>query len=119
MKCCSGQSAQRDRDLLGGNLASFIERAPGEEFGQQRAAGDGGDAAARLKPRCGDAAVFQPHSELENIAARRIADFDDRRCTGKVTRIARILEMVENGRAVHAEKYRKPRALVQCAVRSS
>src|SRR5712692_11992111 len=93
------QLAQRRGDLLGRNLAGFGRRASGEQFGEKRTAGNRRHAAAGLETGLGDAAVFQANGKLENVAASGIADFNDGRCAGKLSGIARVLEVLENSGA--------------------
>src|SRR2546425_3194949 len=102
------QLAERRGDLLGGNLAGLGGRASGEQFGEKRTAGNRSHAAAGLETGLGDAAVFQANGKLENVAASGIADFNDRRCVRKLSGIARVLEVLENGGAIHAKEYPKP-----------
>src|SRR3989454_1752672 len=107
------QLAERRGDLLGRNLAGLGGRASGEQFGEKRTAGNRSHAAAGLETGFGDAAVFQANGKLENVAASGVADFNDGRCAGKLSGIARVLEVVENNGAVHGNEYPKPAAYAQ------
>src|SRR5713226_5212503 len=107
------QLAERCGDLLRSNLVRLGGRASGEQFGEKRTAGNRSDAAAGLETSLGDAAVFQANGKLENVAASGIADFNDGRCPGKLSGIARVLEVLENSGAIHAKEYPKPAAYTQ------
>src|SRR5260370_20215914 len=107
------QLAKRCGNLLGGNLAGLGKRSSGEQFGEKRTAGNRSHAAAGLETGLGDAAVFQANGKLEDVAASGIADLNDGRCAGKLSGIARVLEVVENNGAVHAKEYPKPAAYTQ------
>ena len=107
------QLAERRGDLLGRNLAGLGGRASGEQFGEKRTAGNRSHAAAGLETGFSDAAVFQANGKLENVAASGVADFNDGRCAGKLSGIARVLEVVENNGAIHAKEYPKPAAYAQ------
>src|SRR5712692_9413015 len=107
------QLAERRGDLLGRNLAGLGGRASGEQFGEKRTAGNRSHAAAGLETGLGDAAVFQANGQLKNVAASGIADFNDRRCAGKLSGIARVLEVLENDGAIHAKEYPKPAPYAQ------
>src|SRR2546428_6438140 len=107
------QLAERRGDLLGRNLPGLGRRASGEQFGEKRTAGNRSHAAAGLETGFSDAAVFQANGKLENVAASGVADFNDGRCAGKLSGIARGLEVVENNGAVHAKEYPKPAAYAQ------
>src|SRR5712691_666393 len=107
------QLAERRGDLFGGNLAGLGGRASGEEFGEKRTAGNRSHAAAGLETGFGDPAVFQANGKLENVAASGVADFNDGRCAGKLSGIARVLEVLENDGAIHAKEYPKPAAYAQ------
>src|SRR5260370_39732718 len=107
------QLAKRRGDLLVRNLAGLGKRSSCEQFGEKRTAGDRRHAAAGLETGLGDAAVFQANGELEDVAASGIADLNDGRCAGKLSGIARVLEVLENNGAVHAKKYPKPAAYTQ------
>ena len=52
--------------------------------------------------------AVENRSELQNISADGIADFDLSGCAGEFTSVARVLEMVEEGAAKHMEKYPVP-----------
>src|SRR5713226_9625640 len=107
------QLAERRGDLLGRNLAGLGGRASGEQFGEKRTARNRSHAAAGLETRLGDAAIFQANGKLENVAASGIADFNDGRCPGKLSGIARVLEVLENSGAIHPKQYPKPAAYTQ------
>src|SRR5712692_69495 len=107
------QLAERRGDFPGRNLARLGGRASGEQFGEKRTAGNRSHAAAGLETGFGDAAVFQANGKPENVAASGIADFTDGRCAGKLSGIARVLEVVENSGAIHAKEYPKPAAYTQ------
>ena len=47
--------------------------------------------------------VIENRGELQDVAANRIADFDAGGCAGEFTRIARVLEMIEESVTEHVE----------------
>lgn len=88
-------------NLIGGDLPDFRPRPPDQQFGEQRTAGDGSDTAPRLKPGGHDAAVFHANREPKHIAADGIGSLHHAGGVGKWSRISRVLEMIEHGRAEH------------------
>ena len=85
--------------------ASLSKRAIVEFLGEQRSARDRSGAAAAQKPRFRDALTFDAHGQLQNVAANRIADFHFSVGARELTRIARILKVIENGVAEHHQEY--------------
>ena len=49
--------------------------------------------------------VIENRSQLQDVAADRIADFDAGGCAGEFPRIARVLEMIEESVTEHMRKY--------------
>jgi hypothetical protein len=49
--------------------------------------------------------VVENRSELQDVAADRIADFDPGGGTGEFTGVARVLEMIKESGTEHVEKY--------------
>ncbi len=50
--------------------------------------------------------AVENRSELQDVSANRIADFNLSGCAREFTSVARVLEMVEQSIAEHMEKYR-------------
>lgn len=96
------KAPERLRDLLGRDGTGVCRGFPGEQFRQQRRARNRGDAAARAEPRLGNSPRLDADGELEDVAANGILHGDGRGGSGERAGVAGILEMVEDGGAVHA-----------------
>ncbi len=104
----SRKAAERLINSLDRNRSTrFRERFPNEHFCEQRAASDRRHAPSSLKSRLGDLPAFKAYRQPQNIPANRIFDFHDRRGAWKFARVARMLEMVEDGGVEHRLKYGK------------
>jgi len=96
------QSADRFLDHGRGERFQFLARLAGHPFGQRGAGRDRRRAPSRLKARFYDAVAFESHPQPKHVAAGGIRNvyFDRRR--REFSRIPRILEMVDQPRAVHS-----------------
>lgn len=69
-----GQTTERARKIIGGDLFCVGELAIGEFHGEQRSARDRGGAALAEEARFRDPSVLHARGKLEHIAADGIAD---------------------------------------------
>src|SRR5208282_3127274 len=100
-----GEAAERSGEGLGGEGREVAQFPSLDGFGHQRAAGDGGGAAAAEKADFPDGVVFDDGGQLEDVAADRIADSDFCVSRRQFTGVARVLEMVEESFREHRENY--------------
>jgi hypothetical protein len=105
VKCCSGESAKRLRKRLRGERARFRKCSVAQLLRKQRSAGNRCGAAAAQKTGFNDPFAFDPHGELQNVAANGIADLHFGVGAGQFAGVARILKVVENGVAEHQQEY--------------
>ena len=108
MKRRGRETPESLRQRFGGERAGFGESTIAQLLGEQRGARNCGGASAAEKTDLRDAALFHTNRQLKNIAADRVADFDDGIGRGKFAGIARIAEMIEDGVAKHREKVSQP-----------
>jgi hypothetical protein len=72
---------------------------------EERSARNRSGTAAAKKTRFRDAAAFDAHRELQDVAANGIADFYLGIRARKLAGVARILKVIENGVAKHPQEY--------------
>jgi hypothetical protein len=97
------QAAKRLRDLLRREGLEFGRSLADEQFCQQRGARDRSDAAAGAESRLGDSPRLDAHGKLEYVTAHGILDGNGGSGSIEGTGVTGILEMVEDGCAVHAK----------------
>jgi len=90
-----GQTADRGNHVLAPQFVSFIQRLPHNQFRQRRRAGNGRHASFRLEPGPGNLASAGFQGQPQHVAAGGIFNFYRGIRIGKLSCIARILEMIE------------------------
>lgn len=98
------QTAERFRNLRGGDAAGAIERFAREKFGQDGRAGKRSNAALGFEARFGNDSRINARREAKDISADGICHLNDGGRIRQIAGIARIFEMVEDGRRVHRKK---------------
>lgn len=104
-----GKAVEFLGDRFGRQKARVSQFPALDFFRKERGGGDGGRAAATEKSDFANPLAVQNRCQLENVPADGIADFDFDRGAGEFAGIARVLEMVEQRIAEHAEKYSSER----------
>jgi len=95
------QSASGFDQFFPAQLASFVERLSLHHFAQQRRTGHAGDATLRQKSNFIDTSSVYFHCQFKNIAAHGIVDLDGYVRIDHFSRVARMLEVVEDLRGIH------------------
>jgi hypothetical protein len=95
------QAAQSFRQLIGSDTPHFCRRFTAQQFCQQGGARHRSDASARPESSFHDAPGLHAGREFKDVAADRVFNRNCGRRGVKCSHVARILEMVEDGFAVH------------------
>ena len=95
------QPVQGAFDVVRGEPRQFFAPFSGDAFGERRTGGDRSGASAYLEPRLGDAPVFDPYRQPQDIAAGRVFDLDAHGRVFQLAAVARIAKMIQQPLAVH------------------
>ena len=105
MRRCFRQAFDGPDKFLSAQLARLREGSSLHQFGQSRTAGHSRNAPLCTKADLGDAPAFNLDRESQNIAARRIFDFDGRIRIGNFASVARVFKIIEQSRRVHITQF--------------
>jgi hypothetical protein len=105
------ESSESSGERVRRNGRNVGQRTGFELFGEERSASDCSRAAATEETNFGDAAVFKPSKELQDVAANGIGHFDGSGGAGEFAGVARIAEVIENGFAEHCPSIAINRAI--------
>ncbi len=105
------QAAQSLHQFFPSQQARFGNASSGDQFGQFRGAGHGGDASLGEKPYFLDAAVPYAGCELENIAAGGVLNLGRGVRIRHFARVTRVFEVIEDLWRIHRENF-----IVPCTV---
>ena len=111
------QFAQRNGYFARCKRARLLERLAWQPCSEPGTTGHRGHAAPREETHFSEVASFHARSNLQNVSARRIRDFDARRSFGQFPRAARILKVIEDRFAEHIRSMPRARTRRNAAPR--
>jgi iron complex transport system substrate-binding protein len=97
------KTAEFADQLIASDNRSLGEVLATNQLGEGRSAGDGGNAALSLKSDFGDNSVIHESCEFQDVAARGVLELNRGVWVVENTGVARVLEMIEELRRVHAD----------------
>ena len=95
------QAFERARDIGGFKLARARDGLPHEHFSQDGCGGKARRTALRFKRSRRDLVVFEFEIEMQQVTAHRIRRRAFVRGIGHCAGVARVVEVIEDGGAVH------------------
>ena len=89
------------------HLAQGVHGAPAEQFRQRRTCGNGSGTASNLVPDLGNPPFLDSSRQPHLVAASGVAHVHHKRGRAQLSRVARILKVVEQQRAEHPDSHSK------------
>ena len=101
MARCLGQSANGAYQIFSAESARFLGGFAQRHLRQRRPASHRRDAALGLELDCDDPARVELHADTNDVSAHRILNLYGGVCVGQISRVARVLEVIEELRGIH------------------